>query len=314
MDTSPVECPPALRGVLFALGATALFVDIFLVDEKPCIKTRLAGVVRYFKRFEEWITHLPFKRFPTWHLTIISNWLENHLWKKHPDWIAFIVGYLITTALSMHSILAYGPDINVARFPMGITAEPIPSTAYALVYTVPAAALGGILCIIGRRLLLTHKGRGAGATYFSILLWKLLVIAFMFVAFMEGIMRGFIYLFHLGMPLKHPSTGVPVILHYLMSSVLYYGLCTANAFWVFGFFIYALQLTIIVWLTLLLSIFLSRAIRFIIGASDGGYFSGAVAALSGMMVTVLTVERDILLYHWSAYAAATYNWLFGFGT
>jgi hypothetical protein len=126
----------AMRGVYVFSCIFACIVDVALEGQTRTIRY-------YLRRLERWIKKLPIRVVMRWHINFVSRKLEAALWKKHPDWICFIAGYLITAALCAHSIITYIPAMRNQIF---VPPESLPASA--LLTPIPANILGGLMLVL----------------------------------------------------------------------------------------------------------------------------------------------------------------------
>ena len=301
--------PPWLQVSDVVIVIVAAILDILTIDSSPRIEESLRIAEQWIENFERWVESLPFREVSTWHIRKVYEWIETRIWKKHPSWIYFIVGYLVTMVLCVHSILAYVDPVELLKVQY-VTPEMLPSSIW--LYPIPANILGGIFFVIGRRLLLACQRRGIFVLYLYLLLLKILMAAILAFFIIGGLVFGLIGYFHYHSHLEPSKVANPYIARGFVTMIFYYGLGVANAIQVFDIFFIIVQMVLVIWITLYIAIFLSKAARLGLRRRNW-YFSGLAGAIMGTVSTGIAVCSSLHVERWSLYERQLTSWLIGFG-
>ena len=282
--TSPIASM-WIQHVLQGLTVIAVALDICFIDQTDNIRLRLNKIEAWIENFEKWIKSLPVLKLMSWHLGYISDYIDTILWKKHPNYICFITGYLLTAYFSGRAIYEFNnePSIFKLEFEAHVS---IPSSL--LLYPMPANILGGLFLVIGRLLLRWGRHKNVLFLYMAVVVLKAIASAIVVIIVIGNVVEaGVVFFQHNPFDPKMVPVLMPVLIGGIMSAILFMALALSNAFWLLDWIIYLLQFSLILWLTVYLAIFITKGLRLVLRKTDSMYFTGAVGAMACVYETIL---------------------------
>jgi len=289
-------------------GSVALMLDICLLDKTGSIKSGLKRTEHYIQKFEAWVKSLPLSKLMSWHLRFVSDKIESNIWRKHPNLICFVVGYLFTACLNIWAIHTYSNDPGIYKPNAAIMFGPHRYMVYPLVANV----LGGFFLMISRNLVLWSRKKNVMFVYMAVVLLKVLVGSILIGSLVAGVLIPCI---HLISP-THPTVpNVELIRYYatagFITMILYWALALDNALRMMDVTIYLLQVSLVICVTVYLAIFVTKALRLAIRKADSMYFTGFVGAIAGLYELASRIQFHP--EHWTLVQRQVLLLFLGFG-
>jgi hypothetical protein len=270
-----------MRGIYIFACIFAFIADVHLIDETKKIRA-------WLRKLERWIKKLPIRAFMRWHIKWLSEHIEANIWKKHPDWICFIAGYLITAALSAVSILYLVPKVRVSleqhKIPEYVL-HALPSSV--LLSPIPAAVFGGLVLVLTRHLLRWGKQAKLLFLYMAVIVWKAAIALAIFLVFFLSAVKAAVefVLAH------HPASDRALMAYYMQSEivagVLFWLISLDHVFMLMSGIIYCFEYCLLLWLFSHVAIWITKAIRLLLKKADGMYCIGAVGACSAFAESMI---------------------------
>jgi hypothetical protein len=274
---------------------------VHLIDQTKKIRA-------WLRKLERWIKKLPIKAFMRWHIKWLSDHIEANIWRKHPDWICFIVGYLVAAAMSAYTIHDFAsqvratppktiPDMVLHALPTSIILSPI-----------PAAVLGGMVTVCTRRLLRWGKRAKLILLYMAVVLWKGAITFTVISLLLFSVVKA---------TLESPKANGQFHLStdYLQMEItrgiFFWLICLRQPFILMNVIIYCFEYCLLLWVLSHVAIWITKAIRLLLKKADGMYCVGAVGALSAFAESMIQAYPYI-----AAIPASAWGWIqfyLGFG-